>query len=83
MNKVLIEIYVPAIDDRFDIFAPIDVPIKTLTGIIANGISEITNGKYVLSNCEQLCATEPVGLLDPSLTLQDYGVQNGMQLYLI
>lgn len=83
MNKVLIEICVPAIGDHFDVFAPVDVPVRELNGIVANGIAEITNGKYVVSEAEHLCQKEPVSILDPSLTLQDYGIQDGMRLYLI
>ena len=83
MNKVLIEICVPSIGDHFDVFVPVDVPIRELNGIVANGIAEITSGKYVASKEEHLCRKEPVGILDPSLTLQDYNIQDGMQLYLI
>lgn len=83
MNKVLIEICVPAIGNRFDVFAPVDVPIRELNGIVANGIVEITSGKYVASKAEHLCQKDPVGILDPSLTLQDYDIQDGIQLYLI
>ena len=83
MNKVLVDIHVPAIYDHFDIFAPVDIPIKELSSIIANGVAEITNGRYIASECEQLCTKDPVGLLNPFLTLKDYGVNDGMQLYLI
>ncbi len=83
MNKVLLEIHIPAISEHFDIFAPVDVPIGTLCKIMADGIAEITNDKYVVSGCEQLCLKEPAGLLSPMLTLQDYGAKDGMQLYLI
>lgn len=83
MNKVLVEIYVPAIYEHFDVFVPTDASIKELNGIIANGIAEITNGKYIVSGCEQLCIKEPSGLLNPALTLQDYGIKDGIQLYLI
>ena len=83
MNKVLIEVYIPAIGDHFDIFAPVDVPISQLTEIMANGIAELTNNNYVFSGWEQLCLKEPAGLLHPALTLQDYGIKDGMQLYLI
>ena len=83
MNKVLVELHIPAIYDHFDIFVPVDVPIKDLSGIITSGIAEITNGKYIPSKCEQLCLKEPLGLLNPSLTLQDYGVKNGTQIFLI
>ena len=83
MNKVLIEICVPATGDRFDVFVPVDVPIMDLNKVFASGIAEVTNGKYVTSGCEHLCLKEPSGLLDPTLSLKDYGIKNGMQLYLI
>ncbi len=83
MNKVLIEIHIPSIYDHFDVFVPSDVPLKDLHGIIANGVSEITNGKFVATGCEQLCSKSPFGLLNPALTLQDYGIKDGTHLYLI
>lgn len=83
MNKVLVEIYIPAIGEHFDIFVPVDVSIRDVTKVITDGVVEITNGKYVASNCELLCLKEPAGLLDPSCTLGDYGVKVGTQLYLI
>ena len=84
MNKVLVEIVIPAIYDHFDIFAPVDVPIGEITGIIASGVAELTNDKYIVSKSEHLCLKEPVaGPLNPELCLQDYGIKDGTQLYLI
>lgn len=83
MNKILIEIYVPAISESFEIFVPGDVPVNDLKGIIASGVVEITNGKYIASGCEQLCLKNPAGVLNPSLTLQDYGIKDGTEFYLI
>lgn len=83
MNKVLVEVCVPATGDCFDTFVPTDVPIEGVTKVLADGVAELTDGKYVLSGWEQLCLKEPSGLLDPSLTLQDYGIKDGTQLYLI
>ena len=83
MNKVLIEVCMPAIGEHFDVFVPMDVPIQEVNSLLAEGISEITNGKYTVSKCELLCTKEPAGLLDPSLCLRDYGIKNGTQLYLI
>lgn len=83
MHKVLIEIHIPASGDHFDTFTPVDVPIGVVAGVIAGGVAEITNGRYVTSGNERLCMKAPSGLLDPRLTLQDYGVKDGMQLYLV
>ena len=49
MDKVLIEIHIPAIHERYDIFAPTDASIKEIIAIIADGVAEITNGKYIVS----------------------------------
>lgn len=83
MNKVLVEIHIPAIGEHFDIFVPVDVPIQDVTKVITDGAAEITNGRYVASNCEHLCMKAPAGLLDPHLCLCDYGVKDGTQLYLV
>ena len=83
MDKVLVEICIPAVGGCFDIFAPIDAPIQVLTGVIADGVAELTSGEYVVSGAEFLCMREPTGLLDPSLTLQDYGIKDGTRLFLI
>ncbi len=83
MNKVFIEIYIPAIGEHYDIFVPVDIPIQDLTRVIINGIVEITNGRYVTSQSEHLCIKEPVGLLNPMLTLYDYGVIDGTEIYLV
>lgn len=83
MNKVLVELHIPATGDRFDTFVPVDVPIKDLIGVFAGGVAEITNGKYVVSGSEHLCMKESTGLLNPRLSLKDYGVKNGMRLYLV
>lgn len=83
MNKVFIEIYVPAIGGHFDAFVPVDISITDLTQVIINGIVEITNGRYVTSQSEHLCMKEPSGLLNPMLTLYDYGVIDGTEIYLV
>ena len=83
MNKILVKIFVPAVKDSFDMFVPADIQIQDVTRVIASGVVEITNGKYLTSGFEQLCLKEPAGLLNPSLTLVDYGVCDGTQLYLI
>ena len=83
MSKVLVELHVPAIDEHFDTFVPVDVPVRDLVSVIADGVAEITNDRYITSKCEQLCMVEPVGMLSPALCLEDYGIKDGMQLFLV
>ena len=83
MNKVLVELIIPAIADHVDVFVPVDIPIQDLTKVIIDGIVELTNGMYVPSRGEYLCMKEPTGILNPMLSLYDYGVIDGAQLYLV
>ena len=83
MNKVLVKVFVPAIGDSFDMFAPPDVPIANVCRVMADGVAEITSDKYLSSGLERLCFASPSGILDPARCLQDYGVCDGTQLYLI
>ena len=83
MNKVLVELHIPTIGEHFDILAPVDVPLDGLITVLVSGVVEVSNGKYVASGSEQLCTKSPEGRMDPLLTLQDYGIQDGTQLYLV
>jgi hypothetical protein len=83
MEKVLVGIHVPSVKSNCDAFVPLDVPVSELTEIIADGFRELTNGKYEVSGLEMLSLKEPALLLDPKHTLREYGVKDGMQLYLI
>ena len=83
MNKILVKICVPVTGDEFDMFVPTDVPIKDVKRVMADGVVDVTNGRYLTSGYEQLCLKEPDGVLNPELTLQDYGVLDGTVLYLI
>lgn len=42
-NKVLIKIYVPEVDDSFDIFVPVNEYIWKIKKLIIKSISDITN----------------------------------------
>ncbi len=83
MDKILVGIHIPAVHEQYDAFVPLDAEISELTSIIANGVSEITDGKYSVSGLEMLSLQDPEYLLDPRLTLRDYNVRDGMQLWLL
>ena len=83
MEKVLVGIHATAANVKYDSFIPGDMPISQLTTILANGISELTDGKYKSSGREMLSLKESTLPFNPNLTLDDYQVKNGMQLYLV
>jgi len=81
-EKKLLNLYVPAVQQAFDLFAPVDVDIRTLTGLLAKGVAEICGGRFLPSGQELLTMKNPDTLFDPIKKLEDYGVEDGAQLIL-
>lgn len=83
MDKILICLSVPALGDEFDLFVPANLKIRFLTGILAEGVSELSHGRYNVSGEEMLNQRMPDRLLDPEKTLAVYGVEDGADLVLL
>lgn len=83
MDKILVCVHVPSVETTYDAFVPLDLPIAELTAIIADGFHDLTAGKYEVSKLEMLSLMEPRLLLDPKHSLRDYGVEDGMHLFMI
>jgi len=83
MEKRLVGLYVPAVQERFDVLVPADLDIASLTKLLTDGVEEMCEGRYAPSHRELLSLRQPDILLHPRQTLADYGVENGAQLVLI
>ncbi len=83
MEKLLVSLFVPAVDGHYDVFLPRDLKVKILTNILADGVADLCNGRYSRSNKEFLVMLEPSSLLNPESCLDDYGVKDGARLALI
>lgn len=46
MNKVLVEVYVPAINCSYDVYIPLESKIEEVKILIASAISDLTDCKY-------------------------------------
>jgi len=83
LEKVLVCLYVPAVNRTFDIFVPLDLEIGELTKVLVNGVEYMCNGSYVPSKKEILNLQDPDVLLNPYSNLYSYGVKDGAKLVLI
>ena len=83
MEKILVGLFIPAVKLHMDLFVPQNSRIGVLTEILARGVADLSDGRYCVSGYELLSTREPDALLDPALTLADYGIQDGAQLILM
>ena len=81
--KILVNVFVPAISERYDILVPDDLRIRTVVGLIASGVEDLSDGNYISSGEECLCSVEKDILLRENTTLKNYGIQNGDHLMIM
>lgn len=83
MDKILVSLFVPSVQENFDLFVPSDLEIGTLSSVLANAVHDLSNGRYCVSEKERLIITFPDAVLNPEKTLSEYGVNDGAKLMLI
>ncbi len=82
MKKTLVGLSVPAIQEQFDLFVPVNMDITELVKLLVEGVGELYSGHYIPSEMNLLTMKEPDLLLQPGKTLEDYGAADGTQLVL-
>lgn len=83
MDKILVEVYVPAASRSFDIFIPRGSKIHELIPLIAAVVNEETQGYYIAGENALLCDRGTCGILNINTAVGEAGLRNGSQLVLI
>ena len=77
MEHIIIQLYVPAIGENFDLKIPLSMMILELVKLLGQAVETLSNGRYCASGTEILCLKNKEQILDYDQTPQDYGMQNG------
>ena len=81
--KILVNVFVPAISEQFDVFIPKNVCLQTVINMLCETIEELSNHRFISSKQECLCSVDKNILLRKNATLAQYGIRNGDHLILI
>ena len=81
--KLLVNVYIPAISQKYDVLIPDSLRIKHVVSMIAEAVDGMSNHLYVSSGSECLCSVEKNILLRQNMTLASYGIQNGDHLVMM
>lgn len=82
-NKILIEVFVPMLEQEYDVFVPINKKIKNVTRLINDAIVDLSNGCFPKKNDIVLYNRQNGFILDPKLNVKEAGLVNGSQVILI
>ena len=83
MNKLMIEIYLPAAGISYDVRIPVDVRIGEMIPLIETCMAELEDGYFIPSKDSILCDRNTGVVLDVNLTAGEMGIVNGTKLMLI
>ncbi len=83
MNKVLITVYVPLLDEKFDLFIPINKKIGTIKNILINSILELSNNSVSDVSNLKLYEKNTCKLLENNVYVNSSGIINGSSLILL
>lgn len=83
MNKIFVEVYLPAAQVKYDVKIPRDSRIGEITELLENCFSELAGGYFVSTHTSILCERTTGMMLDVNATPSEMGIVNGTKLMLI
>lgn len=83
MNKILVLVYIPEIEQEYDLYIPINKKIGTIKKYLINSIIEFNDGN--VSDIEKFKLYDKTSsvLYDNNTLVKDSGIKNGTQLILM
>lgn len=81
-NKILIQLYIPLIEEEYDIFIPINKRIGTIKQLIEKNMSEQAMG-YIIKEDTNLYSKETGQVYDVQLLVKDTDLKNGSRVVLL
>lgn len=82
-NKYLVELYVPALDQIYNLYIPANRRIGNVIVLINKALFEITNGEYKGSNSTNLFDRDSGNRYDPNQLVRESTIVNGTGLIMI
>ncbi len=82
-NKVLVELIVPSIDERYNVYFPINRRIGNVICLTNKLLFEETNGLYVGSNSTVFCDGETGDVYNMNSLVRETNIRNGSRVIMM
>ena len=83
MDKVLVEVFLPAANQTYDIYVPKKSKIHEIIFLMGAVLSELSPGFFIQTSDLILYSQEKGRMLDINLSVEDHNLKNGAKLILI
>lgn len=83
MDKILIEVRVPAMNTSYDVFVPQISPMYEVLELVKRAINTLAGGQYSATATSVLCFARTGSIVNINLSVHELGLRNGSKLMLI
>jgi len=83
MNKVLVKVYVPILEEQYDILIPLNRRIYNVIKLLTKAINELSNGYYTPQRKSVLYDKITAIPYDDNLSIRESNIRNGTEVILI
>lgn len=82
-NKILIELEIPLIEKKYDLFIPINKKVGTIKSLIEDALVELTDNAYIKKEESNFYSKDTGTIYDVNKTVRDTDLKNGSRIILI
>lgn len=82
-HKVLVEVYVPELDIKYNLFIPVNKKIGNIIINLIKAVNELSQGAYPMNYNHALMNSETCLIYNEDLNLKEANILNGEKLILI
>lgn len=83
MRKVLVEVFVPVIDSKYDVFIPNTSQMAEVLELLKKAVSDLSDGRFIATNETAICYRDSGAIINVNMTVYELGIHNGSKLMLI
>ena len=83
MNKVLVKVYVPILEEQYDILVPVNRRIYNVIRLLTKAINALSSGYYMPTQKPKLYDKITAIAYDENISIRDSNIRNGTELILL
>lgn len=83
MNEILIKIYVPKIEEQYEVWIPANKKIHEIITLLVKAINEYTKGYYIPKKMPYLYDKTVAKVFNINLKVIETDIKNGSELILL
>ena len=82
-NKLLVSVFVPLLEEKYELYIPINKRISIVINLIEKALKEMTNGYYPSKEGSVIIDVETGNVYDVNITVKESKMINGSEIILI